>query len=228
MKWLFRILAVIFLLTTVLVSLARRENSGWIAFTPVGNYASGILLMTGDGSDQMKLSNPDAILQHDEPFAPRAPSLRAVRDSSGEVIHIMAANEEGAQRVTLDPTLRYVNEPIWSPDGEWIAFLSGETAGEYIYRIRSDGRDLQRLTQRASDLIGLRWSPDGEWLLVARVHQRFADIVRVRADGSSLEILSPGIYPEYAPVSGLGWHPVWLAVACLMLLVASVFGRSHS
>jgi dipeptidyl aminopeptidase/acylaminoacyl peptidase len=219
MKWVVRLMAVVFLLTTAALVFARRHDSGWIVFTTYGNDNVDTLLMTGDGSAQVKPPNSEAILQGRRQYNLPADILRATRDEQGQVILIIEADGDDVRRLPLDSAVRYISEPVWSPDGAWIAFLSGESVGEHIYRVRADGRQLERLTQRASDLTGLRWSPDGEWLLIMRAHQRFADIVRVRADGSALEVLSPGIYPEYAPASGLGWHPALMIVAALGVLV---------
>ncbi|MCP4247302.1 MAG: hypothetical protein GY778_09670, partial [bacterium] len=47
--------------------------------------------------------------------------------------------------------------PAWSPDGEWIAFVREDRYREYsIYRMRSDGSDIQHVTPEA---LNRAWAP---------------------------------------------------------------------
>lgn len=47
-------------------------------------------------------------------------------------------------------------QPTWSPDGNWIAFLDGDT----YYAIRPSGEDRRVLFRKKGALSGLWWSPD--------------------------------------------------------------------
>ena len=50
----------------------------------------------------------------------------------------------------------------WSPDGQWIAFLSsrgGEKAS--LWQIRIDGGEAERLTEEKGGISGFKYSPDG-------------------------------------------------------------------
>ena len=52
-------------------------------------------------------------------------------------------------------------DPVFSPDGDWIAFISQERAGvDNLYIITRDGTDLQRLTR----LPGQAWPTTWEWV----------------------------------------------------------------
>src|SRR4029453_6903084 len=66
--------------------------------------------------------------------------------------------------------------PIWSPDGQWIAFQSDREGDLAVYRQRADGSSgtAERLTKPEPGSIHqpLAWSPDGANLLVTVLKDR--------------------------------------------------------
>ncbi len=60
-------------------------------------------------------------------------------------------------------------EPAWSSDGEWIAFTTWSNAeGGHLYRVRSNGNGLERVTTTSALYTDVTWGPDGERLLAFR------------------------------------------------------------
>ncbi len=57
--------------------------------------------------------------------------------------------------------------PIWSPDGEWIAYLKRQNGVTQAWRVRANGQDGQAVTRSDADIEHLAWSRDGRTLLVA-------------------------------------------------------------
>ncbi|MGQ9705912.1 MAG: TolB family protein [bacterium] len=57
--------------------------------------------------------------------------------------------------------------PDWSPDGEWIVFVrkNPETGKYALWKIRPNGKDLERIGQDAEGIGYPDWSPDGEWIV---------------------------------------------------------------
>ena len=53
-------------------------------------------------------------------------------------------------------------DPVWSPDGQWIAFVSNYTGNDEVWIMRVDGtRDLRQLTANAWEWDKHpSWSPD--------------------------------------------------------------------
>jgi Tol biopolymer transport system component len=54
--------------------------------------------------------------------------------------------------------------PIWSPDGEWIAFVSSRGnlgLGFGVWVVKPDGGNLRSVASRG---LGVTWSPDAQWL----------------------------------------------------------------
>ncbi len=87
------------------------------------------------------------------------------RDGNFE-IYIRTFNEVQVRRLTnqpeddLDPVWS-AEFPVWSPDGNWIAFISERTGGYDIYKIDINGKNLQRLTNQGDNFYAT-WSPDGQ------------------------------------------------------------------
>jgi dipeptidyl aminopeptidase/acylaminoacyl peptidase len=54
------------------------------------------------------------------------------------------------------------SEPVWSPDGKWIAFTAKRKDDEeaQIYLIAPDGGEARRLTSLSTGALALRWFPD--------------------------------------------------------------------
>ncbi len=94
-------------------------------------------------------------------------ALSVLRDDNWDVwVHDL--EREVATRLTFSEG--YDADPVWSPDGRWIAFGSSEQGGTMVYRKRSDGSgEVEALAGAeglASPSFPLDWSPDGEKLLV--------------------------------------------------------------
>ncbi len=88
------------------------------------------------------------------------------RQEGNAEVYLLNAGPNGSDltNLTLDPAQD--TSPAWSPDGEWIAFLSDRTGSNEIYVISIAGSRLTRLTA-APDLVWrgpLSWSADGQWI----------------------------------------------------------------
>ena len=70
----------------------------------------------------------------------------------------------GLRQLTDDVALDRV--PRWSPDGEWIAMFSNRSGRQHVWKIRTDGSDLQQVTQALTSVVA--WSPDGRRLAATR------------------------------------------------------------
>jgi dipeptidyl aminopeptidase/acylaminoacyl peptidase len=49
-------------------------------------------------------------------------------------------------------------QPAWSPDGRWLAFVSDREGKRQVYRIAIAGGDAERLTSGDEDVNALAWS----------------------------------------------------------------------
>ncbi len=72
------------------------------------------------------------------------------------------------RRLTSGTTVEH--SPVWSPDGQWIAFATwSDTEGGNIAKARATGRpQVQVLTTRPALYDQLTWSPDGQRIIAVR------------------------------------------------------------
>jgi Tol biopolymer transport system component len=57
--------------------------------------------------------------------------------------------------------------PVWSPDGDLLAFYSDRSGGYQAHTIRPDGSDLEQVTDIEGGVVLPFWSPDGTRLLAS-------------------------------------------------------------
>lgn len=108
------------------------------------------------------------------------------------------------QRLTDDVAQDIV--PRWSPDGQWIAFISDRSGKYEIWKVRPDGSGLVQMTDEPDqEVIAPVWSPDSSNLLyqVRNVNSYFIDANR------SGSVQTPQALPGDAPQGfiPMEWSP---------------------
>jgi tricorn protease len=104
--------------------------------------------------------------------------------SHGELF--TAATEKGeVQRVT-DTSWRE-QDPRWSPNGKWIAFISDRTGRQEVWLSDELGKMPKKLSDADCDKSGLAWSPDSKSLLWSGSDHKLR---RVDADSGKTDIVA--------------------------------------
>jgi Tol biopolymer transport system component len=76
---------------------------------------------------------------------------------------------EGGRAERITEGLPFDSQPRFSPDGEWIAFLSDRDGSENLWIAKTDGSQPKKLTQDSnSEFASPTWTPDGEYVVVSR------------------------------------------------------------
>lgn len=116
----------------------------------------------------------------------------------GGVNDICTAYPDGSDLVNLTNSLSREHDAVWSPDGEWIAYVAAQDGDVDIYKICAfcvDPRPI-RLTDEPREAHWPAWSPDGTQIL----YEVSTDLLVVNADGSDAAYI----------LSGIWTRPVWL------------------
>jgi serine/threonine-protein kinase len=87
-----------------------------------------------------------------------------VTDDQGAQVSLYDLSRDTLSRFTFDGGVN--TDPVWTPDGKRIAFLSSRQGGAHIFWQRADGSGgLEQLTNTANaQQVPFSWSPDGQLL----------------------------------------------------------------
>lgn len=78
---------------------------------------------------------------------------------------IWIASSKGGRAIPITNHIEMEDNPIWSPDGQWIAFASNRTGNWDTFIVPADGGQVRRLTWNSGSDVPSDWSADGKTLL---------------------------------------------------------------
>jgi len=153
--------------------------STWASSVDVGNdgrkmifcnadFRANIYRVDFDPSTLQVVGEPVPVTRGASNYAQLHPSpdghwVAATTVGSQETLTLIRADGTAIRRLTDD--VFHNRGPVWSPDGERLAFYSDRSGSYQAHTIRSDGRDLEQITDLESGVALLYWSPDGRRLL---------------------------------------------------------------
>ena len=118
---------------------------------------------------------------------------------------IIGVDGTGTQIIASDDVNTHA-EPVWSPDGRYIAYRSIRAGRHEIFVVDLETGEETRVTDNPAIDTEPDWSPDGEWLAFAAFRENAGqneDIYIMRKDGSDVRRLTddPAMekYPIWAP-----------------------------
>ena len=148
-----------------------------VTATPVENTRGGVRITRQTGHVQVPSISPD---EREVVF---------VSDTGGHSNLWMASTDgTGLRPITFetDPAVA-VGLPVWSPRGDWIAFVRSDNSRAATWGIRPDGSGLRQVAAGW----GPCWSADGRWLYYWRLADPRA-VERIPIDGGPAESVRHG------------------------------------
>ena len=124
-------------------------------------------------------------------------------------IFVIGSDGTGRRRLTdaAGPSLT----PVWSPDGQRIAFVRRTGADSRIYAMNADGGSQRPLTAGSDSASSPAWSPDGRQIAFTLTRHATSQIAMMRNDGSQVRELAPSHSDEQDPA----WSPDGRLIAFL-------------
>ena len=166
-------------------------NGTQIAFISDRDGDPDIWLMNVDGLEiRQVLDRPDD--QHLGGWHPDGQSLLFVdhnHEQNTFAIWKMNLTDGSLAQLTQEGSIN--DAPVFSPDGQRIAFYSDRAGGLNLFTMAADGSDIQQLTNGEQQLIMPTYSPDGKWIIYGS--PQWQGILKIPSTGGHAAILAPDI-----------------------------------
>ena len=124
---------------------------------------------------------------------------RAVISTHGELFTI-ATDRGDISRITRSGWRD--SSPQWSPDGNWIAFVSDESGRDEVWVIGTDGKNAKKLSDSDTEKSAIAWLPDSKSLVYSASDHKlyFVDVAsgetRVLTSHDVSNVNSPVVSPD--------------------------------
>ena len=180
------------------------DNFGlWKLDTATGKSSEIVIDIKADSKEN---EHELVTLSEAQAFTLSPSNKRAAVIAHGELFTI-ATDRGEPQRVSETPWKE--QNPRWSPNGKWIAFVSDRTGREEVFVSDELGRNARKLSDADGDKTGLVWSPDSKSLLWSGSDHKLR---MVEAEGGKTDIVAQS---EGGNVTGAQYSPdgKWISYA---------------
>ncbi len=91
----------------------------------------------------------------------------------------------GGKATRLTDHVSYDREPLWSPDGRWLAFTSNRQGSNDVYILSARGGTPRQLTFHTGDDVATDFTPDGLWIIFRSNRSSPSSLFKVSIDGGN-------------------------------------------
>lgn len=190
-------------------------GSDKLAFTALINGVSHPFQMDRDGRNKKDMTDGDAAFTYGLSASPDGRHVAYHKDYQ---VYVADAGGENARRIETGNPFNFV--PQWSPDGQWLMFVSGEHYNCHPCIVRPDGSDFRRLADRGGysgvttvyDVYDFHggssdvpvWSEDGTGVYYTRQFGEAVELMHVTLGGEVTRLTesAPGVthyHPKPSP-----------------------------
>ncbi len=115
---------------------------------------------------------------------------------------LWTVSADGGKASKLTNNSAYEREPVWSPDGRWIAFTSNRYGNDDVFIIPSEGGRPVQLTYHTGTDIASDFTPDSRFVVFRSGRASSSGIYKISVDGGNAVHLLETYwsYPYYARV----------------------------
>ncbi len=139
------------------------------------------------------------------------------------VSHLYTKPVDGATMTQITDEQANDAQPVYSPDGNQIAFCSDRAGHWDIWVIDADGRNSRQITDNPLPELHPSWSPDGRRLVYCRVNPREGrgELWVAEIDNPGIKrLIGEGLFPSWSPQGnriayqrarsrGSRWFSIW-------------------
>lgn len=179
----------------------------WLCFARHRGSTIFLFLKSADGKTEKRLTK-GAGPEFDGSFSPDGKKLAFVFDKispgQGDLeVYTIGLDGNDQRPVAVSQVLSHEESPAWSPVGDLIAFSSTRDGNQELYTIRSDGKEMKRLTNDPAIDAHPSWSPDGKRIAFSTNRWGDLELAVLHVGTGKLTRLteSPGLddYPSWSP-----------------------------
>ena len=172
-------------------------DSKRIVFQSSKDGYHNIYVINADGTDEIKLTSQNYNLLPKFSADGTVISYSSILNNK---LITMIMNDDGSKKHIFVDNENSTN-PIWSPDGNKIAFCLRDSIFFDIYMVDENETNLVRLTSDRCSY-PLAWSPSENRIIFSKIKNELNTFYTMNPDGSDIKrITKPGIYPNNIWVS---------------------------